>query len=145
MDDGHVVVTGSEPRAVRAPASSTDSSALIGRRCRDVDESGFDNVVGVHPNPLDGLDPRALRSDRPPVDLVLSIAFPRFDVASIACRQPELDERRHAGQHTFDGSRDRGRLREKDGRLEAAFPNPPTITSGKVIAHQNGVATTSKH
>ncbi len=27
----------------------------------------------------------------------------------------------------------------KDERLESALPNPPTITSGKVIAHENGV------
>jgi hypothetical protein len=27
----------------------------------------------------------------------------------------------------------------KDEKLESALPNAPTITSGKVIAHQNGV------
>jgi hypothetical protein len=27
-----------------------------------------------------------------------------------------------------------------DERLESALPNPPKITSGKVIAHQNGVS-----
>lgn len=27
----------------------------------------------------------------------------------------------------------------KDEKLESAFPNPPRITSGKVIAQQNGV------
>lgn len=27
----------------------------------------------------------------------------------------------------------------KDEKLETALPNPPTITSGKVIAHRNGV------
>ena len=28
----------------------------------------------------------------------------------------------------------------RDERLEKAFPNPPKITSGKVMAHKNGVA-----
>ena len=28
----------------------------------------------------------------------------------------------------------------RDERLENAFPNPPKITSGKVMAHKNGVA-----
>ena len=28
----------------------------------------------------------------------------------------------------------------RDERLEKAFPNPPKITSGKVMAHNNGVA-----
>jgi hypothetical protein len=27
----------------------------------------------------------------------------------------------------------------RDERLETAFPNPPKITSGKVVTHQNGV------
>jgi|SRR5690348_14401254 hypothetical protein len=27
----------------------------------------------------------------------------------------------------------------RDEKLENAFPNPPKITSGKVVAHQNGV------
>jgi hypothetical protein len=27
----------------------------------------------------------------------------------------------------------------RDERLETAFPNPPKITSGKVMAHKNGV------
>ena len=28
----------------------------------------------------------------------------------------------------------------KDEKLESALPNPPTVTSGKVIVHQNGVS-----
>ena len=28
----------------------------------------------------------------------------------------------------------------RDEKLETAFPNPPTITSGRVVTHQNGVA-----
>ena len=28
----------------------------------------------------------------------------------------------------------------RDEKLESAFPNPPKITSGKVLTHQNGVA-----
>jgi hypothetical protein len=28
----------------------------------------------------------------------------------------------------------------KDERLESALPNPPEITSGKVIAHENGMS-----
>jgi hypothetical protein len=27
----------------------------------------------------------------------------------------------------------------RDEKLESAFPNPPKITSGKVVTHQNGV------
>ena len=27
----------------------------------------------------------------------------------------------------------------RDEKLETAFPNPPTITSGNVVTHQNGV------
>ena len=27
----------------------------------------------------------------------------------------------------------------RDERLETAFPNPPKITSGKVVAHKNGI------
>ena len=29
----------------------------------------------------------------------------------------------------------------RDERLETAFPNPPKITSGKVVAHKNGFVT----
>ena len=28
----------------------------------------------------------------------------------------------------------------KDEKLESALPNPPKVTSGKVIVHQNGVS-----
>jgi hypothetical protein len=28
----------------------------------------------------------------------------------------------------------------RDERLETAFPNPPKITTGKIVAHKNGVA-----
>jgi hypothetical protein len=28
----------------------------------------------------------------------------------------------------------------RDEKLETAFPNPPKITSGKIVAHTNGVA-----
>ena len=27
----------------------------------------------------------------------------------------------------------------RDEKLETAFPNPPKITSGKVVAHKNGI------
>jgi hypothetical protein len=62
----------------------------------ELNETSLDDVLGVHPNPLDGLDPRRLVSLSPPVDLGLSVALPRLHMALLTCSEPQLDERAHA-------------------------------------------------
>ncbi len=57
-------------------------------------------MLGVHPDPLDGLDPRRLVTLGPPVDLRLSVALGRLDMARLARGQPQLDERAHAANHS---------------------------------------------
>ncbi len=82
---------------------------LLGKRGRrllawprwtwQLDETNFQDVLGVYPNPLNGLDPRRLLSLSPPIDLGLSVAFARLDMALLACRQAQLDKGAHATNH----------------------------------------------
>jgi hypothetical protein len=69
-------------------------------RARQFDETSGDDVIGIHPDPLHGLDPRRLVSLCPPVDFGPSVAFPCSYVASFARSEPKFDVRRHAAEHT---------------------------------------------
>ena len=90
------LVTPANP--LRVLASSRGSIATR-RWAGKLDETSFDDVVGIHPDAFHRLDPRRLVSLGPPLDLGLSVALAGLDVALLTVRQPQLDERAHTGKH----------------------------------------------
>ena len=78
--------------AVMLPGSSV---GWLGEPARQLNQTSFQDVLGVHPRPLGGLDPRRFLSPSPSIDLGLGVALARLDVARLACRQAQFDKRGH--------------------------------------------------